>query len=84
MTGSDRVLARLEKSAVEVVELLERVRIENTSLKDQNQDLNKRLEELTKETQAKNGAIERLKGDRLTMRARVEEILQKVVALEGS
>ena len=84
MTGSDRALARLEKSTVEVVEFLERVRIENTSLKDQNQDLNKRLEELTKETQAKNGAIERLKGDRLTMRARVEEILQKVVALEGS
>ena len=84
MTGSDRALARLEKSAVEVVELLERVQIENTSLKNQNQELNKRLEEFTKETQAKNGAIERLKGDRLTMRARVEGILQKVVALEES
>ena len=84
MTGSDRALARLEKSAVQVVELLEQVQIKNASLKDQNEELNKRLEELTQETQAKNGAIERLKGDRLTMRARVEGILQKVVALEES
>jgi FtsZ-binding cell division protein ZapB len=84
MTGSDRALARLEKSAVEVVELLARVQVENTSLKDRNEELNKRLEELKKETQAKNGAIERLKGERLTTRARVEGILQKVAALEES
>ncbi len=84
MTGSDRALARLEKSAVEVVELLARVQVENTSLKDRNEKLKKRLEELKKETQAKNGAIERLKGERLTTRARVEGILQKVAALEES
>jgi chromosome segregation ATPase len=84
MTGSDRAFARLEKSAVKVVELLERVQTENTSLENQNQELHKRLEELTQETQAKNGAIERLKGDRLKMRARVEGILHKVAALEQS
>ncbi len=84
MTGSDRALVRLEKSAVEVVEFLARVQVENTSLKDRNEKLKKRLEELKKETQAKNGAIERLKGERLTTRARVEGILQKVAALEES
>ncbi len=84
MTGSERALARLEKSAVEVVELLERVQVENTTLKDRNEEFSKRLEELTRETQAKNGAIERLKGERLTTRTRVEGILQKVAALEKS
>jgi cell division protein FtsB len=84
MTGSDRALVRLEKSAVEVVEFLARVQVENTSLKDRNEKLKKRLEELKKENQAKNGAIERLKGERLTTRARVEGILQKVAALEES
>ncbi len=84
MTGSEQALARLEKSAVEVVELLERVQVENTTLKDRNEEFSKRLEELTRETQAKNGAIERLKGERLTTRTRVEGILQKVAALEKS
>ena len=84
MSESDQALARLEKSAQAVVEFVEQLQVENSSLKKQNEELNERLEELKKETQVKSGAIERLKGDRLTMGSRVEAILHKVAALEES
>ena len=75
----DRAWRDLEVSTEEVVRLLVRLRNENASLQEKIDQLNRELEELGRDNQIKNGAVERLRSD---VKSRVESIMEKVSALE--
>ena len=75
----DRAWRDLEVSTEEVVRLLVRLRNENASLQEKIDQLNRELEELGRDNQIKNGAVERLRSD---VKSRVESIMEKVSTLE--
>jgi len=75
----DRAWRDLEVSTDEVVRLLVRLRNENASLLEKIDQLNRELEELGRDNQIRNGAVERLRSD---VKSRVESIMEKVSTLE--
>lgn len=75
----DRAWRDLEVSTEEVVRLLVRLRNENASLQEKIDQLNRELEELGRDNQIRNGAVERLRSD---VKSRVESIMEKVSTLE--
>lgn len=75
----DRAWRDLEVSTEEVVRLLVRLRNENASLQEKIDRLNRELEELGRDNQIRNGAVERLRSD---VKSRVESIMEKVSTLE--
>ena len=75
----DRAWRDLEVSTDEVVRLLVRLRNENASLLEKIDQLNRELEELGRDSQIRNGAVERLRSD---VKSRVESIMEKVSTLE--
>ncbi|MDE2928173.1 MAG: hypothetical protein OXT71_17420 [Acidobacteriota bacterium] len=75
----DRAWRDLEVSTDEVVRLLVRLRNENASLLEKIEQLNRELEELGRDNQIRNGAVERLRSD---VKSRVESIMEKVSTLE--
>lgn len=75
----DRAWRDLEVSTEEVVRLLVRLQNENASLQEKIDQLNRELEELGRDNQIRNGAVERLRRD---VKSRVESIMEKVSTLE--
>lgn len=75
----DRAWRDLEVSTEEVVRLLVRLRNENASLQEKIDRLKRELEELGRDKQIRNGAVERLRSD---VKSRVESIMEKVSSLE--
>ena len=75
----DRAWRDLEVSAEEVVRLMVRLRNENALLLEKIDQLERELEELGRDNQIRNGAVERLRSD---VKSRVESIMEKVSTLE--
>lgn len=75
----DRAWRDLEVSAEEVVRLMVRLRNENALLQEKIDRLERELEELGRDNQIRNGAVERLRSD---VKSRVESIMEKVSTLE--
>ena len=75
----DRAWRDLEVSAEEVVRLMVRLRNENALLQEKIDQLERELEELGRDNQIRNGAVERLRSD---VKSRVESIMEKVSTLE--
>jgi len=80
---TERALTRLEESIDRVVELLRRVRAENSELRAVIQQLKNEAEDLRRENCSKSEIIEKLENDRLEIRSRVEKILVKISTLEN-
>ena len=82
MSQSEEALLQLENQLIRVAQRLRMLQTENMGLKEEIQTLRKELEDARKENTTKDRQIKRLNQDRLRIRTGVEQIVQKMDALE--
>ena len=79
---SIEALDNLESRVMEAVQLLGSLQSENKTLKEEMKQLKRSFEEIKGENNYKGQLIKQFKNDRLKIQSRVENIMEKVIALE--
>ena len=79
---SNEALDNLESRVMDAVQLLGSLQSENKILKEEMRQLKRSFEEITGENNHKGQLIKQFKNDRLKIQSRVENIMEKVIALE--
>lgn len=79
---SNEALDNLESRVMDAVQLLGSLQSENKTLKEEMKQLKRSFEEIKGENNYKGQLIKQFKNDRLKIQSRVENIMEKVIALE--
>ena len=82
MSQSEGALRELEDHLIRVAQRLRMLQTENMGLQEGIQTLRQELEDARKENTTKDRRIKRLNQDRLRIRTGVEQVIQKMDALE--
>ena len=82
MNVSNKSLDQLESRVTQVVQLVSSLQTENKVLEEEVEKLRRNVEEVKKDNSTKNQLIKQFKNDRLKIQSRVENIMEKVIALE--